>query len=115
MIIYFHLCSLDSGLSDSNIEQYHNIIGLQSAVSHVLDLSLKVYRSRPRLIARITWPLFIAGIATTDKIYQDWVSIRLNELGRYGQNYARISERFDEIIRQGSACIYNALSLMFNY
>jgi hypothetical protein len=50
-------------------------------------------------MVRIVWPLFIAGIATSDQIYQDWVSIRLRELGRYGQNYERICRRFGEIIQ----------------
>lgn len=76
-------------------------IPLNSAISQVLELSLKLHKSRPRQMVRITWPLFIAGIATSDKIYQDWVSIRLREIGRYGQNFARVSQRFDEII-QGS-------------
>jgi hypothetical protein len=50
-------------------------------------------------MVRIVWPLFIAGIATSDQIYQDWVAIRLRELGRYGQNYDRICGRFYEIIQ----------------
>lgn len=50
---------------------------------------------------RIAWPLFVAGIATSDRIYQDWVSIRLRELGRYGQNFTGVSKRFDEIIKGG--------------
>lgn len=74
---------------------------LRDAVSQVLELSLKLHRSRPRLMIRIIWPLFLAGIATSDQIYQDWVAIQLRELGRFGQNYTRISKRFDEII-QGS-------------
>lgn len=79
---------------------------LPVAVSQVLELGLKLHRSRPRLMVRITWPLFLAGIATSDRIYQDWVSIRLRELGRYGQNYARISLRFDEIIRGSQPYAY---------
>lgn len=82
--------------------KFPNLMPLHTAISNVLELSLKLYRSRPRVLTRITWPLFIAGIATPDKIYQDWVSVRLCELGRYGQNFARISERFDEIIRSGA-------------
>jgi hypothetical protein len=50
-------------------------------------------------MVRIAWPLFIAGIATPDQIYQDWVSIRLRELGRYGENFTKVSMRFDEIVR----------------
>lgn len=53
-------------------------------------------------MVRIIWPLFLAGIATSDQIYQDWVAIRLRELGRFGENYARISGRFDEIVRGAS-------------
>lgn len=74
---------------------------LSSAVSLVLEQSLKLHRSRPHLIVRIPWPLFLAGIATSDRIYQDWVSIRLKELGRFGHNYTRIAHRFDEIIQGG--------------
>ena len=97
-IVYFYLC-----FKDRIPEQYTQPrwMSLNSAVSQVLELSLKLHRSRPRLMVRITWPLFIAGIATPDRIYQDWVSIRLRELGRYGQNFARVSKRYDEII-QGS-------------
>lgn len=76
-------------------------MSLPSAVSLVLEQSLKLHRSRPHLIVRITWPLFLAGIATSDRIYQDWVSIRLKELGRFGQNYTKIARRFDEIIQGG--------------
>lgn len=98
IIVYFYLC-----YRDRIPEQYTQPrwLSLNSAVSLVLELSLKLHRSRPRLMVRITWPLFMAGIATSDKIYQDWVSIRLRELGRYGESFARVSKRFDQII-QGS-------------
>ncbi|KAJ5366556.1 hypothetical protein N7541_000497 [Penicillium brevicompactum] len=107
-IVYFHLCFEDAlnNQPDFQINQ-HNMIPLTTAVSLVLDLSLKVHRSRPRLLVRITWPLFIAGIATSDRIYQDWVSIRLRELGRYGQNYERISRRFDEISQGGQSYFHD--------
>lgn len=103
-IVYFHLCfeNVLKNQQDSQHDQ-HNMISLTTAVSSVLELSLKMHRSRPRLLVRITWPLFIAGIATSDRIYQDWVSIRLRELGRYGQNYERISRRFDEISQGGQS------------
>lgn len=58
-------------------------------------------------MVRTTWPLFMAGVATPDRIYQDWVSIRLRELGRYGQNYGRVSRRFDEIIRGSDLFAYS--------
>lgn len=101
-IVYFHLCfeNLAAGRPDFQ-KKIHNLLPRAAAVSIVLELSLKLHRSRPRLLVRITWPLFIAGIATSDRIYQDWVSIRLRELGRYGQNYTRISRRYDEISRGG--------------
>lgn len=94
-IVYFYLC-----FNDHIPRQYSKAkwLSLETAVSHVLDLSLKLHRSRPRQLVRIPWPLFMAGIGTSDKIYQDWVSIRLRELGRYGQNFTRLSKRFDEII-----------------
>ncbi|KAJ6186598.1 hypothetical protein N7519_007899 [Penicillium mononematosum] len=98
-VVYFHLCFED--LAARQPEFQTSMIPLTTAVSLVLELSLKLHRSRPRLLVRITWPLFIAGIATSDQIYQDWVSIRLRELGKYGQNYDRISRRFDEISRGG--------------
>lgn len=103
-VVYFHLCFEDlvtgqPDLQTSNLQT--SMLPLATAVSLVLELSLKLHRSRPPVLVRITWPLFIAGIATTDPIYQDWVSIRLRELGRYGQNYNRISSRFDEISQGG--------------
>lgn len=98
-IVYFHLCFQDLVNDWPSIQSYNSIITLSTAVSQVLELSLKLHRSRPRLMVRIVWPLFIAGIATSDRIYQDWVSIRLRELGRYGQNYDRICRRFEEIIQ----------------
>ncbi|XHF96726.1 hypothetical protein AWENTII_000345 [Aspergillus wentii] len=97
-IVYFYLCFgslIPTGYAEPRW------LSCSDAVSQVLELALKLHRSRPRLMARITWPLFMAGIATSDRIYQDWVSIRLRELGRYGQNFTRVSHRFDEII-QGS-------------
>ncbi|KAF9891359.1 hypothetical protein FE257_004215 [Aspergillus nanangensis] len=83
-IVYFYLCCPKFDHTPSPL------LSLSAAVSRVLELALKLHRSRPRLILRIVWQLFIAGIATPDKIYQDWVAIRLRELGRYGQNYSRI-------------------------
>ncbi|CAG8112763.1 unnamed protein product [Penicillium olsonii] len=103
-IVYFHLCFDDLVKNQSGLENNErNILPLTTAVSLVLELSLKMHRSRPRLLVRIVWPLFIAGIATSDRIYQDWVSIRLRELGRYGQNYERISRRFDEVSQGGQS------------
>ncbi|KAJ5151960.1 hypothetical protein N7492_010255 [Penicillium capsulatum] len=99
-IVYFHLCFQDSIDHETATEIRNSLMPLSAAVSQVLELSLKLHRSRPRVLVRITWPLFIAGIATSDHIYKDWVSIRLKELGRYGQNYSRISERFDEMTRE---------------
>jgi hypothetical protein len=95
-IVYFHLC-FDRLLPDKSLQT--GLMSQEKAVSLVLELSLKLHRSRPHLMVRITWPLFMAGVATADRIYQDWVSIRLRELGRYGQNYSRVSRRFDDIIR----------------
>ncbi|GKZ25059.1 hypothetical protein AbraIFM66951_000517 [Aspergillus brasiliensis] len=97
-IVYFHLCFKDTLAKEL---QGAGMMALHDAVSLVLELSLKLHRSRPHLMVRITWPLFIAGIATSDRIYQDWVSFRLRELGRYGLNYSRVSARFDEIIQGG--------------
>ncbi|RAL08368.1 uncharacterized protein BO97DRAFT_354258 [Aspergillus homomorphus CBS 101889] len=97
-IVYFHLCFKDTPASRCHCT---SLLPLDKSVSQVLELALKLHRSRPHLMVRIIWPLFIAGIATPDRIYQDWVSIRLHELGRYGLNYSRVSQRFDEII-QGS-------------
>jgi hypothetical protein len=57
-------------------------------------------------MVRIIWPLFLAGIATSDQIYQDWVAIQLRDLGRYGENYTRISRRFDELIQGSEPCSY---------
>jgi hypothetical protein len=53
----------------------------------------------------------MAGVSTADRIYQDWVSIRLRELGRYGQNYSRVSQRFDEIIRGSDLFRYSQKQL----
>ncbi|KAJ5898334.1 C6 zinc finger domain protein [Penicillium tannophilum] len=105
-MVYFHLCFQDTLNKGPGTQVNISFMSLSAAVSHVLELSLKLHRTRPRLMVRITWPLFIAGIATSDQIYQDWVSIRLRELGRYGQNYDRISRRFDEIIQGGHPYVY---------
>ncbi|KAJ5371748.1 hypothetical protein N7517_003754, partial [Penicillium concentricum] len=107
-IVYFHLCIESLLAGRPEFQSYNNIIlPVTTAVSLVLELSLKLHRSRPRLLVRITWSLFIAGIATSDRIYQDWVSIRLRELGRYGQNYERISARFDEISQGGHSYFHD--------
>ncbi|EPS32163.1 hypothetical protein PDE_07123 [Penicillium oxalicum 114-2] len=104
-IVFYHLCFRDITTQHAQAQAppYPPFMSLTTAVSLILDLSLKLYRSKPHLIVRITWPLFLAGVATSDQIYQDWVSIRLRELGRFGQNFARISQRFDEIIKGGKA------------
>ncbi|KAF3385094.1 hypothetical protein F1880_002222 [Penicillium rolfsii] len=98
-VVFFHLCFQDIINKHPGTEVHTKLMPLSSAVSLVLELSLKLHRSKPHLMVRITWPLFLAGIATSDRIYQDWVSIRLKELGRFGQNYTRIGRRFDEIIQ----------------
>ncbi|KAF7158063.1 hypothetical protein CNMCM5623_002575 [Aspergillus felis] len=103
-IVFFHLC-FDRQLPDKSTQT--GLMSQEKAVSLVLELSLKLHRSRPHLMVRITWPLFMAGVATADRIYQDWVSIRLRELGRYGQNYSRVSRRFDEIIRGSELFAYS--------
>ncbi|OJJ48602.1 hypothetical protein ASPZODRAFT_1631609 [Penicilliopsis zonata CBS 506.65] len=95
-VVYFYLCFRHQVPNEWNPPRG---LSLEEAVSHVLELSLKMHRSRPRLMVRIACPLFLAGIATTDKIYQDWVSVRLKDLRGYGQNFARISARFDELLR----------------
>ncbi|KAJ5160409.1 uncharacterized protein N7482_007413, partial [Penicillium canariense] len=100
-IVYFHLCFQDILNKHPGTQAHNTLMTLPAAVSLILEQSLKLHRSRPHLMVRIVWPLFLAGIATSDQIYQDWVSIRLKELGRFGQNYTRTSRRFDEII-QGS-------------
>ncbi|KAK1149802.1 hypothetical protein N8T08_003353 [Aspergillus melleus] len=99
-IVYLHLCTAETPeqeqetVNEKQGQEHHrrqlqHILARGEAVSLVLELALKLHRSRPRLMVRIVWPLFLAGIATRDPIYQDWVSIRLRELGRYGQNYSR--------------------------
>ncbi|KAJ6131191.1 C6 zinc finger domain protein [Penicillium sp. IBT 18751x] len=100
-IVFFHICFQGILNKHPGTQVHSNLMTLCDAVSQVLELSLKLHRSRPRLMIRIIWPLFLAGIATSDQIYQDWVAIQLRELGRFGENYTRISRRFDEII-QGS-------------
>ncbi|KAF7591192.1 hypothetical protein BBP40_001851 [Aspergillus hancockii] len=95
-IVCFHLCFHDILPSPPVPSRFPS---LASSVSQVLELALKLHRSRPRLMVRIVWPLFVAGIATPDQIYQDWVSIQLKELGRYGENFTRVSGRFDEIVK----------------
>jgi hypothetical protein len=107
-IVYFHLC-FDRLLPDNSMQTV--LLSQEKAVSLVLELALKLHRSRPHLMVRITWPLFMAGVATADRIYQDWVSIRLRELGRYGQNYSRVSQRFDEIIRGSDLFRYSQKQL----
>jgi hypothetical protein len=109
-IVYFHLC-FDRLLPDNSMQTV--LLSQEKAVSLVLELSLKLHRSRPHLMVRITWPLFMAGVATADRIYQDWVSIRLRELGRYGQNYSRVSQRFDEIIRGSDLFAYSQKQLPY--
>ncbi|KAJ5489334.1 hypothetical protein N7539_004224, partial [Penicillium diatomitis] len=106
-IIFYHLCFQDIVTKHPAAQlpcTATALMSLAEAVSRVLDLSLKLHRSRPHLVVRIAWPLFLAGVATPDQIYQDWVSIRLRELGRFGQNYARISMRFDGIVKGGKSC-----------
>lgn len=107
-MVYLHLCAAEPPDQQRQQEQQdpgkqekkrQRILPLGEAVSLVLELALKLHRSRPRQMVRIVRPLFLAGIATRDQIYQDWVSIRLRELGRYGQNFSRVSRQFDEMIR----------------
>ncbi|KAA8643334.1 uncharacterized protein ATNIH1004_010101 [Aspergillus tanneri] len=104
-IVYFHLCFMDV-LKEQPQCLPPQILSLDEAASLVLELALKLHRSRPRAMIRTFWPLFIAGIATRDQIYKDWVSTRLRELTRYGQNYGRVSDRFDEITQGHDSFAY---------
>jgi hypothetical protein len=79
-----------------------------SAVTNLLEFCLKLYRFKPRLLMRIIWPLFVAGLATSDSIHQDWIEIRLREMSSFGANYAAVSSQFQEIIRGRSICVSNA-------
>ncbi|KAL3481767.1 hypothetical protein BJX99DRAFT_253292 [Aspergillus californicus] len=97
-IVYFYLCSRETHQFNDQAQHDSRLIPLETAVSYVLELSLRLHRSRPRLMLRIAWQIFIAGIATQDRIYQDWVSIRLRELACYGRNFTRLGDRYDEII-----------------
>jgi hypothetical protein len=110
-IVFFHLCFQENSNKNFGTQAYDNLMTLRDAVSQVLELSLKLHRSRPRLMVRIIWPLFLAGIATSDQIYQDWVAIQLKELGRYGENFTRISRRFNEIIQGSQPYTYRDMQL----
>lgn len=93
-VVYFYVCSGEHQLASLDETVFPS---LEQAVSRVLNLALKVHKNRPRIMIRIAWPLFMAGIATQDEVHQDWVSDRLKELRRCGINFSHISDIYNDI------------------
>jgi hypothetical protein len=96
-VVYFYLCFGEQELASLAGTIFPS---LDDAIEQVLKLALKLHKNRPRIMIRVVWPLFMAGIATRDEIYQDWVSIRLKELGRCGINFSHISEIYNNITQE---------------
>lgn len=73
----------------------------QDAAHEIIRIAYRLrkakYLDTPR---SLLWPLplFIAGIETTDEIYQDWILSYMAELQHWGSNIVKTRELLQQII-----------------
>ncbi|KAI8965594.1 hypothetical protein F5Y11DRAFT_295777 [Daldinia sp. FL1419] len=70
------------------------------AATYIVRLASLVGRLRPPSPQNI-WPrlLFLAGIETTDVVYQDWVIRTLRDAEIWGDNYRRTRQLLEQVIK----------------
>ena len=78
----------------------------QEAASEIIRIAFRLrkakYLDTPR---SLIWPLplFIAGIETTDEIYQDWILSYMTELKHWGNNVVKAIDLLEGIIAKQNA------------
>ncbi|EFX06310.1 c6 zinc finger domain containing protein [Grosmannia clavigera kw1407] len=98
-IICFHRV-LPAVVARDMAPQLRGLLGPQAAATRVLRIAAWVNRLRAPSPQNI-WPriLFLAGIETTDPVYQDWVVRTLLEAEQWGGNMAKTRTLLQHIIR----------------
>lgn len=62
----------------------------QSALHSILDIVSLVHDTEgPESLLSLVWPLFLAGIETTDTIYQRWVFDQLQHLATFSASVSK--------------------------
>lgn len=61
-----------------------------SATNMIRELAFQAFKYEgDEAMLRIAWPLFMAVLETDDQVHREWLSTRLQALGKFGKNYAR--------------------------
>ncbi|KAK7752978.1 hypothetical protein SLS62_005137 [Diatrype stigma] len=76
------------------------LISAESAAKRIISITSTVCRLRPPSPQNI-WPriLFLAGIETTDMVYQDWVVKTLADAEVWGANFGKTRVLLEHVIR----------------
>lgn len=73
----------------------------QAAVAGTLRIARVLRKTKYLRSPRSTiWPLplFIAGIETTDEVYQDWIVAYMKELGSWGAHIEKSTQMLEQTI-----------------
>jgi hypothetical protein len=66
---------------------------VQTSVDSILRIAQRSFSSQPvdQMVERFQWPLFIAGIETSDNIHKEWISAKLKK-AKLSHAFKRITE-----------------------
>ena len=80
--------------SDTSNQHQHR------ALAEIVTLSFLSYKDEgDQGLFRMAWPLFMAGLETTDLVHQQWILDRFRSLGRFGNSYSRAHRLLESMIR----------------
>ncbi|KAJ5560745.1 hypothetical protein N7535_008942 [Penicillium sp. DV-2018c] len=72
----------------------------QQATAGIIDICQKQFKSDPRHLRRLHWPLLMAVIETSDELHQQWIRDRLWELRDFQSEFGWAYEVAEQIIAQ---------------
>jgi Fungal specific transcription factor domain len=71
------------------------------AVQRILDLAVIVHECEGNdSLTRLSWPMFMAGIETSDRVHQNWLMERLQGLSGYGKNVVRAHRLLEAVVKR---------------
>lgn len=80
--------------SDSVNQQQHR------ALSEIVTLSFLSYKDEgDQGLFRMAWPLFMAGLESTDLVHQQWILDRFRGLKKFGNSYSRAHRLLESMVR----------------
>jgi hypothetical protein len=72
---------------------------LLSSLASILEIAPIVYENEhPNSMCRIAWPLFVAGIETTNFAHQSWILDRYRALSNFGSSFRRAHDLLKAVI-----------------